>query len=536
MIIHFDRTIIRLLAAGLWLVAAGSTLAAEPILDLYWHSNSGIKTLWAVPKTKSPADPAVMYRSLDAGQTWEVTAPLPSALGEPPQITAAVSVHTGLGYSQLFVATGAEGVYRSGNEGLSWEKWNDADVGIVAMQGANHVGVASVITSDGATFRTTNSGNDWTQIYNLPLTVSALAQVYSTTYAGTTGGEIFAVPSDESFIENLTSGNGALSGAVKALIDGDGDLFAVVENPNGSKRLYRRGPFSQGRWDDVLVNGATANVIAIATGYRYLVIIIASPEPALLISTDGGDTWETATLPVADGINSLAVQPCAISNCRPAILLATDTGGYKRDENDTAWHALADIVSAGQHSDSTATSDLRIRMVSPLPSTTVIARTLTRYELSVTTLGQEDVYEIVANVQFTQWRTGSAYGVEIYVTGGVTIDGQDCRRGTDVRGFKIYICELSALAAGDSASIVVTHSLPADATFVQIDAKVESDRLNDTDPTNDNVYFSPTVGDNTELSSDYAGEGGGGGATGIWTLLGLLVLGRIRNRNHCMIE
>ena len=141
-----------------------------------------------------------MYRSLDAGQTWEVTAPLPSALGEPPQITAAVSVHTGLGYSQLFVATGAEGVYRSGNEGLSWEKWNDADVGIVAMQGAKDVGVASVITSDGATFRTTNSGNDWTQIYNLPLTVSALAQVSSTTYAGTTGGEIFAVPSDESFI------------------------------------------------------------------------------------------------------------------------------------------------------------------------------------------------------------------------------------------------------------------------------------------------------------------------------------------------
>ncbi|MFZ5476623.1 MAG: hypothetical protein ACOZNI_07590 [Myxococcota bacterium] len=104
-----------------------------------------------------------LYRSTDGGRSWSVVEDF------APVDVAGLEVAGGV----VFAATG-NGLWRSLDAGLSWERLLDGTVLSVAVVG--DVGLA--IAEDGKTWRTSDAGETWTEIYTLPGAVGAdLAQV-----------------------------------------------------------------------------------------------------------------------------------------------------------------------------------------------------------------------------------------------------------------------------------------------------------------------------------------------------------------------
>ncbi len=111
------------IAAGLALLATSAANAGTAIQSIHTPQSTGMGSpFWAVPKNKAPADPTVVYLSMDMGATWDVSVPLPTTSAEPPSIVGLAH-----GWDYIYVATDGEGVFRTDN-GRYWEKWNDADV------------------------------------------------------------------------------------------------------------------------------------------------------------------------------------------------------------------------------------------------------------------------------------------------------------------------------------------------------------------------------------------------------------------------
>ena len=153
------------------LLLAGAASAGEGIKAIVTPIVGEVgQFYWAVPANKAPGDPAVVYLSADRGATWDASVPVPTNMSEPPSIT-----HVAHSFDYVYVGTEAEGVFRTAN-GRDWEKWNEADVGIVEMKGYAPFGWIGAITTDGATFTggDTGSGITFTQIYEVPLTATAL--------------------------------------------------------------------------------------------------------------------------------------------------------------------------------------------------------------------------------------------------------------------------------------------------------------------------------------------------------------------------
>jgi len=509
---------------ALMLAIGMPAFAAEPLLRIYTNAGSLDQPIWTVPVSKgAPADPAILYRSTDGGLSWQTMNSLPSASVEPASILNITEVGNGIGATHLFVGTDGEGVYRSTDDGFSWQKWNDADVGILALISSQENSYVAALTTDRATFRTSTAGDVWVQIFDLPITASVLFQHLSNTFVGTEDGKIFIVRQDATDIEELTTGAlGGLSrlpGPVRAMADMWFNPVVTVEHADGSYGLYKSSSIAADIWHEVAVNGQHANAIALAANSGHIVILNAQPDLELLYSIDGAQTWNSATLPVVDGINELTLGRCSEADCFPNIILATDEGGFVSEDGGMNWVAFTDLAAAGPRTDGGIESDVGIEMVSPVWETTAVARSTTRFELKISNSGPEDLSDVTATIEFTQWRTGSNFGKSVWATSGVTIDGEECDKSHDGHGDPIHICTLPELAANDSVSLVVRHSLPADATSMRIKAAVQAANLNDTFPNNNGVLFQPMVRAQTEVSG---GEGGGGGSIGSFMVISLL--------------
>jgi hypothetical protein len=510
--------------AALLLACIPPAGAAEPLLKIHSRSGDPGEPIWAIPAGKQGTDPAFIYRSNDGGATWETTNPLPSRSTRPASITSISSVMTAWDAIYVLVGTDGEGVYRSTDLGDTWAKWNDADIGISAVDGGERSSYLGSLTTDGATFLTQNSGNEWTQLHDAPLSATALTQYGSTTTVGTSAGEIIEIDNSHFVITNLTSSADGvitpLPGPVQAVVNNSGNwLMAIVERSNGTRKLYNGRGVSAGQpWALQQVSSATETIIDIAgSGTGLVAVISEDPNPVLYVSSDNGITWIKASLPVSNGINDIDSAYCNSYNCISTLFLATDEGGFVSHDRGTTWTALADTAAAGPLTGTTADSDLGIEMVSPAWNTSQVSRRTSRFELRVANAGPENVTDITVELEFTIWREGSNFGSASWGT-GTTIDGGNCAKDHDRFSNPIWLCTLSELAANESAELVLIHGLPTDGTSMRIEAYVDAENLRDSFSANDNVLFSPLIRDTTEA----AGSSGGGGAFGLFGLLLLL--------------
>ena len=514
---------------------------AEPLLKIHSRTGDLNEPIWAIPASKDGADPASLYRSNDGGQTWEVTNPLPSRSAQPASITSISSVMTAWDAIYILVGTDGEGIYRSTNRGDTWTKWNDANVGITAVDGGERSSYLGSLTTDGATHLTGNSGHEWNQLHDAPLTTTTMTQNGSTTTVGTSAGEVIEIDNSNFVVTDLTSSADGvitpLPGAVRAVVDNLGNwLMAIVEHPDGTRKLYNGSGVSLGQpWQLQQVASATESITHISgSGASFVAVISEDPDPALYVSSDNGVTWVQAPLPVSGGINDLASAYCSSYNCFSTLFLATDDGGFMSDNRAATWVAFADTASAGPLTGTTVDSDLGIEMVSPIWKTRQVAKSTSRFELRVTNSGPEDISDITVELEFMTWRDGSNFGSASWGT-GATIDGGVCEKGGDQFNNQIWICTLSELAANASAGVVMNHALPTDSWSMRIIAVVDADNLRDSYSGNNRVEFSPMVGDTTKRSGGGGGGGGGGGTFGLFGLLLLLAAaGRRYGRGHAV--
>ena len=513
----------KLLFVAIWLPWFIPAEGAEPLLKIYSRQGNLSEPIWAIPASKSATDPAILYRSNDGGQTWEVTNPLPSGTTQPAPITSMSSVKTAWDAIYLMVGTDGDGIYRSTDLGDNWTHWNDADVGIIAIDGGERSSYLGSLTTDGATFLTGNSGNEWSQLHDAPLSATALAQSGSTTTVGTSAGEVIEIDNSYFVVTNLTSsGDGAITplpGVVLELVNNTTTwLMAIIEHSDGSRKLYNGSGVSSGEpWILQQVSSSTEAIVDIAgTGVSFVAVISEDPNPVLHVSADNGSTWSEATLPVSGGINDMDSAYCSSYGCFPVLFLATDEGGFLSDDRGKTWVALADTAAAGPLTGTIADSDLSIEMVSPVWDTSQVSKSTSRFELRVTNDGPENVTDITVKLEFTTWRDGSNFGTASWGT-SATIDGGECTKGHDNFSNQLWTCTLSGLASRRSADVVLIHGLPADGWSMRLEASVAADKLRDSYSNNNAVLFSPMIGDTTSGG----GDGGGGGA---FDLIGLLLL------------
>jgi len=505
------------------LASGGSAVAAEALQSVHTPLAADLVTrYWAVPKHKAPEDPAIIYVSLDRGETWDATVPLPTNSIEPPAVTG--FAHT---WDHIYVATAGEGVFRT-VDGRSWEKWNEADVSIQFIMGGAWEPVA-VITEHGATFAPSRSGteNTFVQAYSIPLTATALSFA-GPTLVGTSDGKVYTNMLDE--LANSTDGvsgrPGPLPGAIRHIVQTPEHRAYVVEDSEGRNRIYTKVSYSLvGPFTRLSVDGAPLYADAVNRAFCGLGVVTAEEPQRFIYTCDDGDTWTEVPLPVPTGVNSFSMDW--------RLTLATDDGGFVSNDEGASWEALADTGADGTGSVRVANSDLGVHMVSPSTTNGRIMNTTSRFELDVTNHGRERVEDILVGLDFLTWRDGGTQGGSSFGT-SLQINGTDCSRDADWLLFPDMIaqCELDVLEPGESARIVWVHGLPTDAFSMRLEAKVDSHKLNDSYANNNRLDFSPNV----RSIDDIPGGSGGGGSTGFLTLLALLVVGRRRRLRRCMIE
>ncbi len=504
----------------IWAALVTPAFSAAPIDRIYapWGVSTGWP-IYAIPSNKVPTDPAVIYVSMDRGNSWDAVVGLPSTFAEPTPITSFAYSTDTLGKEHLFVGTDGEGVFRSDNGGHSWEKWNDADVAIIDLV------AGTAITSDRATFATTDHGENWTQNQAMPLTASTVATGGDGTLVGSTDGNVYWIGAATA--ENLTTGQrgvGPLGGIVRDIVVLNSYSMVAVEKADGNRRLYigsQAPPYVW--WSAQLVNGALANATLMATAGQGVAIINENPDPELLVSCDKGDTWLAIPTPVTTGINDMVIGGCSGVSTRMTILLATDEGGFRSIDDGVTWEPLGDIGGPETGSIRIAHSDLGVHMVSPSPETSMISRSQNRFELDVTNHGNERVEDIVVQLEFTVWYEGSSQGSSSWGT-STTIDGVECERTFDVFGNPTNGCSIPSLESGDSARIVINHGLGENAFSMRLEASVDSEKLRDPILSNNRFEFSPSV----RNQADIGGEGGGGGSVSLLLMLALLSSAMLR--------
>ena len=516
----------RRIAAGLAILAASAANAGTAIQSIHTPQSTGMGSpYWAVPKNKAPADPTVVYLSMDMGASWDVSVPLPTTRAEPPSIV-------GLAYNwdYIYVATDGEGVFRTDN-GRYWEKWNDADVSFrYVTQG---LGKIAVITTDGATFTTQayDFNNTFTQNHDIPLTATSVS-IDTGIFFGTSDGKVYTFMNGDLFDTTDSQGSrpGPLPGAVRDIIKLPDYRVYVVEDSLGRNRVYSKSRLSYpGPFTRFYVDGAPVYIDAIADAAGGVGIVTSEATQRLLYTCDDGDTWTEIPLPVSSGVNSFEMGGCNSPYPHWTVRLATDEGGFTSRDQGVTWTAYGDIGDDETGSLRTAHSDLGIRLASPNPDSAYVSQSTTRFELEVTNHGNERVEDVKVALEFVVWYEGSTQGV---ASGGMSlkVDGVECEP-------KVFSsCYIGRLDPGESARIVWINGLGANAFSMRLAAQVWSERLKDANPNNDGFDYSPNVRSASEIPA-LNNSGGGGGSLSLWMLVVLLSWTRLAiflRRRRCL--
>lgn len=210
---------------------------------------------FATDQTVFAAVSGAILRSFDAGITWEM-AQLPTPA---PYITALVIPVTYAQDKTLFAASLEDGVFRSTNNGTSWNSWNFGLLDLQALSLAISPENTLYVGTGTGLFASRNAGRLWKEIVlpcgNIP--ILALATVPGLLLVGTEGAGLFASQDDGQTWRQL--GNDSLE-TVNILLAGPQSILALT----GEALLFSTG--GDHTWQTLPSKAATSPVAIAAPG------------------------------------------------------------------------------------------------------------------------------------------------------------------------------------------------------------------------------------------------------------------------------
>lgn len=252
-----------------------------PFRSVWTFANTGTGQIYAA------AWGGGLHRSTDNGATWS-QAPLTNTWIYSIAATSSGPVFAG-GYD-------ASGVYRTTNNGVSWQSLNTglSGLGVTALavddSGAILLGTGNYAETGGGVYRSTNSGASWTSIsVGLPTSMVHAFAVTATGqyFAGTLGSGIYRSTNRGA---NWSAVNGSLgSPVIRSLLATPGNLFAAT----GTAGVYRSTD-NGGNW--TAVNGGVSNLrtwalASNAPGTIYLGTGVYGDSGHVYRSTNNGSSW-----------------------------------------------------------------------------------------------------------------------------------------------------------------------------------------------------------------------------------------------------
>lgn len=288
------------------------------------------------PRTIYVAPRGGLYRSRDAGLTWE---------GLGGRIAKEV-VHTLLvspKRQELIVGTDARGLWTSRDEGKSWQEEASTDGAIAfppkrAILTITAQGNAIYVGTEDGVVKSSDSGASWSPTDPLERGIG-VPTIYSMAF----------VPATQSLWTATQDGlyGGPLSWRRAVLGDNDAPTTAVAVAPSDPKRIYvgtdGKGVFVSN--DSGVSWSAAGGELGGKTRVAQLIVAPSNPEivfARLLFervykSTDGGDSWRAVWtgMPVEEQVQSVAIAP----NDPRVLYAGGDTQFFFSGDEGETWQA-----------------------------------------------------------------------------------------------------------------------------------------------------------------------------------------------------
>lgn len=304
-----------------------ASIVFADIQEMQWRdAGSGISVTDLHSLTVCPADPSVAYASsykvvyitLDSGKTWTEVLSF-RGTGNGINTLAADTLNT-----QVIYAGTAEGLYRSSDQGLSWEKIFQGVGGPENMIFAvfiysNKPGNIYIGTQAGIFF-TKDSGKNWERSQDLPsdvmvtsisadahdphvLYAASVRGIHKSIYSGSVWKRIYASDFDENAFYNFIADDEEAVEEVDITgIKDSTHIRKVLPDPADSRRIY------------------------------------AATSRGLLVTNDSGEMW---ILSGSIGLVSHNIRDIAISSGDPEhVYAATDRGIFRYSRNTDSWDEL----------------------------------------------------------------------------------------------------------------------------------------------------------------------------------------------------
>lgn len=250
--------------------------------------------------SSSPSSGSIL-KSADGGQNWEAKV----KIGEDKNIAGAnvLSMAIDPQDSQIiYIGTKEDGIFVTKDGAGSWEKLNFPPVKVYGLAinrfNSQIVFVSGVWQGRGKIYKSANGGTDWKEIYTEPAdgtVITALAASPfdgNVIYAGTSEGAVFKTTSSGESWSNLTKASNAVTdiafdvasadtiylsifkGAILRTRDGGKTFSNLAKNIEGGKSLR-----------------SASQVFAVATDPLGAGILYAGLDEGIIKSADYGETW-----------------------------------------------------------------------------------------------------------------------------------------------------------------------------------------------------------------------------------------------------
>jgi len=285
------------------LAGPGDTVYAGTHSGLYRTTNSGemwtritqyiyvVGIVAGEPGGLYVAEGAEITKSTDGGENWQV---LLSTYG----IQALIRTPLGL----LYVGTKYDGIFRSSDDGLSWQQINNG-LPAASYSVASIYSLAAGISGDLYTgtgkgvFRSTDNGNNW-------------------------------LPANDNLQESQVR---------SLVVTAGGAVFAGTRE----RGIYRSTDNGQ-NWQEVLYNASHPWILALAANSDGD-IFAGTDGGGIYRSTDNGDTWQQ----VNNGLHNDRIKAMAISDDSLIYAGSLGNGVFYSDNNGDGWTQVATGIPVG---------------------------------------------------------------------------------------------------------------------------------------------------------------------------------------------
>lgn len=231
---------------------------------------------------------------------------------------------------KLFVGTEGGGVFRSLDDGDTWELANE---GLPTGDGPTVFKVYSILihtngdiflgtSKEGRIYRSTDDGNNWTQVYSSPL-----AGLITNCFTSTANGSILA-GTDVSVLKSTDNGdtwNPTLtSQTVRQLLKAENGEMVAGTSTGIFKSIDNGDTWNSSN------SGLTNTNIKVLNKNSLGVIFCVTINNKVFKSTDNANTWVEAG-------NIASTAYCVTSNSSNELYAGTSSGLYKSIDNGSTW-------------------------------------------------------------------------------------------------------------------------------------------------------------------------------------------------------